>query len=126
MLNLLGLPALTDSSSQVILPVFLALDGRASGGVGITTRSVGDLVEILSAAVEVSEEEQRNGVATTYPPPGLAGRGLGIRRSETRPEYAAVAVQYRDDWFYIDDTDQATKRFFRLLGALWCVTIHSE
>jgi hypothetical protein len=35
----------------------------------------------------------------------------------------AVAVKYRDIWFYIDEKDQATKRFFRLLGTLWSVSI---
>ena len=36
---------------------------------------------------------------------------------------AAVAVPYRDGWYFIDETDQATKRFFRLLSALWSVSI---
>jgi len=123
LLDLLGLPAPTDRSAQVILPAFLALDGRDYGSLGITTRSVGDLVEILSAAINVPEEDLRNGVATTYQPLGLAGRELRVHHSKTRPEPAAVAVQYRDGWFYIDETDQATKRFFRLMAALWSVTI---
>ena len=97
--------------------------GATSGGIGIITRSVWDLVEILSAAIEVPEEDQRNGVVATYPPPGLAGRELRVRRSKDSPKQAAVAVKYRDGWFYIDETDQATKRFFRLMGALWSVTI---
>jgi hypothetical protein len=46
-----------------------------------------------------------------------------VRRSEKKPKDASVAVEYRDGWFYIDETDQATKRFFRLLGALWSVSI---
>lgn len=123
LLNLLGLPVPDDHSAQIILPVFLALDGRNSGGIGITTRSVWDLLEILTAAIEVPEEDERNGVATRYPPPGLAGRELRVHRSKARPEHAAVAVRYRDSWFYIDETDQNTKRFFRLMSALWSVTI---
>lgn len=123
LLNLLGVPAQKDRSAQVILPVSLALDGRGSGGLGITTRSVGELVQILSAATQVPEEDLRNGAATTYPPLGPAGRGLRVHHSKTKPEHAAVAVQYRDGWFYIDETDQITKRFFRLMGALWSVTI---
>jgi hypothetical protein len=123
LLDLVGLPAPDDRSAQVILPVVLALDGRDSGGIGIVTRSVYSLVEILSAAIEVPEEDQRNGVAASYPAPGLAGKDLRVRRSKARPEQAAVAVNHRDGWFYIDETDQATKRYFRLMGLLWSVAI---
>jgi len=123
LLDLLGLPGPAGRAAQVTLPVFLTVDGHASGGVGIITRSVGDLVEMLSAAIEVPEEDVRRGVARTYPPPGPAGKGLRIHYSKTRPEHAAVAVRYRDGWFYIDETDQVTKRFFRLMAALWSVSI---
>jgi len=78
---------------------------------------------MLSAAVHVPEADQRNGAAATYPPLGPAGKALRVRRAAARPEHAYVAVKHRDEWFYIDDTDQATKRFFRLLSVLWSVTI---
>ena len=123
LLNLLGLPKPKTRSARIALPVYLALDGRDSGGVGIITRSVGDLVEILSAAIEVPEGDQQKGIAKTYPPPAGAGSELSVRHSKTKPLHASVAVQYRDGWFYIDETDQATKRFFRMMGALWSVTI---
>lgn len=123
LLDLLGFPAPSDPSARVILPVAHALDEHDSRGLGITTRSVGDLVEILSAAVDVPEEEMQKGVAMTYPPSGLVGKDLRVRRSDARPKRASVAVEYRDGWFYIDETDLATKRFFRLLGALWSVSI---
>ena len=120
---LLHLPAPADNSPPLILPVSLALDGRESGGMGITLRSVGDLAEILSAAIEVPEQDLRTGVAASFPPPGLAGKDLRVKYNAKTPESAAVAVPYRGGWFFIDETDQATKRFFRLLSALWSVTI---
>ncbi len=123
LLDLLGLPAPKAHSAQVVLPTFLALDGRKSGAIGLITRSIYDLVEILSAAVEVPEEDQRNGLTVNYPAPGLAGKELRIRHSKARPEHATVAVKHRDNWFYIDETDQATKRFFRIMSALWSVSI---
>jgi hypothetical protein len=123
LLDLLGLPAATANSTKLILPVSLALHGRETGGIGIITRSVFDLGEILSAAIEVPEHEKDNGVAIRYPPPGLAGKDLRIHSASDKPEHAYISVKYRDRWFYIDETDQATKRFFRLTSALWSVTI---
>ena len=55
----------------------------------------------------------------------LAGRGLRIRRSEQKPPHALVRVKYRDAWFYIDETDQRTKRSFRLLTRFWTIIIAS-
>ena len=77
----------------------------------------------MSAAVQVPEQHQRDGVALIYPPLGLIGENLKIRNSEERPEYASVSVRYRDHWFYIDDRDMETKRFFKLVTALWSSTM---
>jgi hypothetical protein len=123
LLQLLGLPQPEEVETRLVVPFFLAIDGRDSGGIGITTRSVYDLLEILAAAVKVPEADQQNDVATRYPEPGPAGKDLRIRYAETRPEHAYVEVKYRDGWFYIDERDQATKQFFRLLGILWSTTI---
>jgi len=123
LLQLLGLPAPKHSSTRLILPVSLALHGRENGGIGIITRSVFDLGEILSAAIEVPAHERNDGIAINYPPPGLAGQNLRIRHASDRPKHAYISVKYRDGWFYIDESDQATKGFFRLMSALWSVTI---
>ena len=123
LLRLLGLPVPKDPLQEVVLPVSLALDGRDSGGIGIATRSVLRLVEILSAAIEVPEQHKGNGTTTDYPPLGPLGRNLRIHHAKSRPGRTAVAVQYRDEWFYIDDKDLATKQFFRLLDILWSVSI---
>jgi len=123
LLALLSLPAPQDPSARLILPVSLALDGRGTGGIGIITRSVFDLGEILSAAIEVPAGEELDGITINYPPPGLAGKELRIHYSRDRPAHEYVSVRHRGGWFYIDDTDQATKRFFGLLSDLWSVTI---
>jgi len=123
LLMLLSLPPLKHPAERLILPVSLALDGRDTGGIGIITRSVYDLGEILSASIEVPEEENQDGITINYPPVGLAGKDLHIHYSKERPKRAYVSVKHRDGWFYIDDTDQATKRFFGLMNDLWSVTI---
>jgi len=106
-----------------VLPVFLAVEGAARGGIAITTRSIYDLMEILSASIDVPREHLRSGLALRYPPVGLAGRNVVIRRSAQRPRHAWVAAKYRGFWFYLDPTDQATKLAFRLLQTLWSVRI---
>ncbi|MGD8616098.1 MAG: hypothetical protein PVI91_10585 [Gammaproteobacteria bacterium] len=123
LLNLLGLPGPQNRSSQIVLPVSLAVLGRNTGGIAIITRSILNLLEILSAAIEVPEKDQADGITASFPSPGLAGQELRIRYAKTRPKHASVAVEYRSGWFYIDERDQATKQFFRLLSALLSVAI---
>jgi hypothetical protein len=123
LLSLLGLSAPRDHSAPLILPVSQALDGREAKGIGLTTRSVYRLAEVLSAAVELPEQDRDSGVTVDYPPVGPAGQALRVHYATTRPEDAAIAVQYRGGWFYIKDNDRATKRFFRFLGTLWSIKI---
>ena len=123
LLSLLGLPPAADDSEPVLIPVALALHGRKADGIGISTRSVWELVEVLSASVEVPKEDLENNVAATYPPLGPVGQGVRVRVTDTKPDHAYVAVEYRDHWFYIDEGDQTTKAFFRIVGGLLGVTI---
>jgi hypothetical protein len=123
LMDLLGLPAPDDSDAPLKLPVLLALDASEAGGIGFSTRPVFALIEILSAAVEVPDADLQSGRATTLPPLGLVGQRLQIHYSTDEPDDSSVAVRYRDGWFYIDDTDLATKGLFRLMSTLWSVTI---
>jgi len=123
LLQLLDLPTAKPGQRQVVIPVFLALDGAAAGGLGITTRSVWDLVEILSASIEVPAEDEAAGVVTPSPPPGRVGRQLKIAFSTKEPEHAYIAVPYRKGWFYIDERDLITKEYFKTLGSLWTMTM---
>lgn len=123
LLTLLEISAPKNRSARITLPVSLALEGQDSGGIGITTRSVFNLLEILSGAVEVPDQDLASGVAVTYPPPGMVGKQLRVHHSRTEPGHASVAVKYRDGWFYIDEKDQATKQYFRLLTTLMSINI---
>jgi hypothetical protein len=123
LLQLLNLPVAKPGQRQVVIPVFLALDGAAVGGLGITTRSVWDLVEILSAAIEVPAQDEAAGVVIPAPPPGRVGRQLKIAFSTEEPEHAYIAVAYREGWFYIDERDLITKEYFKILGSLWTMTM---
>ena len=125
LLRLLSLPPGDYRTPQVVIPVALALNGAQSGTMGITTRSVMDLVEILTAAIEVPAKDEQEGVVAPAPRPGRTGKLLRINYSESSPQHAYVAVEHRDGWFYIDERDLVTKKYFKLLGGLWSVAMAS-
>jgi hypothetical protein len=110
-------------SSRMEIPVSFGADNPVEGGVSISTRSIYNLLEIMSAAIDVPEQDQVSGRALSYPPAGLVGQKLRVRRANDAPEGASTAVQYRDAWYYIDDTNQNTKLFFRLVTTLMSVSI---
>lgn len=125
-LGLLGLPVPADESKDIVLPVYFAVKGREMGGIGISTRSTADLIEILRAAIELPQKHDRTGLTINYPPMGLAGKDIRIRSSTDKPETASLAVKYRGYWFYIDETDQPTKLFYRAVRLFWSVSIASS
>ena len=119
LLALLDQPQKINMSEPIILPVYHAIQEPDSGSIAITTSSIYDLIEILSASIDVPEEHDESGLAINYPAPGLAGKEVHIFRADMRPRNASVAVKYRQSWFYIDETDQSTKLMFRVLRTLW-------
>lgn len=123
LLRLLSLPPGDYQTPMVVIPVALAVDGASSGIMGITTRSVWDMVEILTAAIEVPSADEQNGVVMPPPPPGRVGKDLRINYSADQPEHAYVKVQHRNGWFSIDERDLDTKQYFKLLGSLWSLAM---
>jgi hypothetical protein len=122
-LALLGLALPADESKDIVLPVYFAVKGRELGGIGISTRSTSDLIEILRAAIEIPQEHERAGIAVNYPPMGLAGKDILIHSSKNKPKTASLAVKYRGYWFYIEETDQPTKLFYRAVRLFWSISI---
>ena len=123
LLHLLGQSWPAADTGKIIIPVSQGVGGGAGQGIAFTTRSVYDLMEIFSAAVDIPAEDIESGAAINYPPASPLGRKLHIRRSRAKPENAYVAVEYHGWWYFIDKTDQPTKRFFHLMTVLWSVTI---
>jgi hypothetical protein len=64
LLQLLGLPPLKDGAKHALIPVSSAVYQTGWSGVAISTRSILQLIKIMSAAVQVPSEDERNGVAT--------------------------------------------------------------
>jgi hypothetical protein len=123
LLELTGIQAEGQQSNVAIIPVSLAWNGGNDGEMCITTRSVWDLVEILAGAIDVPEEDLENGIARRALQPGAAGRKLRVHHSDSKPDNAYVAVPFRDGWYYIDERDLVTKRYFKLMGSLWTTTM---
>jgi hypothetical protein len=122
-LTLLNLPMPANPSEEIVLPAYFAIKERKCDGIAISTRSTGELIEILRAAVEIPDEHHLKGLTIEYPPLGLEGKKVRIFSSETKPARAVVAVKYREYWFYIDDTDMQTKLFYKLVRTLWSFSI---
>jgi hypothetical protein len=51
----------------------------------------------------------------------VTGNLLTVRSQATRPSQASVAVQYRGQWFYIDDADLPSKSTFALLDQIFAL-----
>lgn len=83
----------------------------------------------LSQGVQSPEPHRTEGrVTVTRSPDGapfdwqeVVGGVLNVHSQTRRPHRAAVAVQYRDWWFYIDDTDLTSKSTFALLGQVFAL-----
>ncbi len=125
-LVLLGLPSLKDESKDIVIPIYFAVKRENLDGIAISTRSTFDLVQILGASIEVPQEHVTEGVTFHYPALGLPGKNIHIYASKEEPKRAAIAVNYRGYWFYIDDSDLNTKFLFRTLYTLWTTVIASS
>jgi hypothetical protein len=95
LLTLLEQPQTMNISEPVVLPVYHSIEEPESGGIAVTTSSIYDLIEIMSAAIDVPEEHRESGLAINYPAPGLAGQEVRIFRAGDRPGNASVVVKYR-------------------------------
>ena len=122
-MTLLGLSMPQNQSTEIVLPVYLGVQGQTSDGIAISTRSTFDLIEILRAAVEIPKEHVSAGITIDYPELGIVGKNIHIHASKGRPKGAVIEVKHRGYWFYIDDTDKQTKLFYQLVRALWTVII---
>jgi hypothetical protein len=81
-LTLLGLPTPTDESTDIVLPVYFGIKGRRIDGVAISTRSTFDLIEILRATIDISQEHAIAGIAIDYPTPAPTGKHIRIHASK--------------------------------------------
>lgn len=100
-------------------------DAKPSDKLVLVTRSLVQALYYCSHGVEVPAEHLAKGVATAtreadgrvFDWQSVIGGTFTVKTAcgKKPPANASVAVRYRGYWFYIDDTDQATKSTFLLL-----------
>jgi hypothetical protein len=99
---------------------------RRPNAIGFELRSLAGVMFFLAHGVQIPQRDLLAGrVTITRDADGQPfdwSRVLGdlfvVSSQSTPPENAAVAVNYRDNWFYVDDSDMQSKYTLMLLGQL--------
>jgi hypothetical protein len=113
--------------AKLIFPVTVAARGSGNNSINLRFRSLAGVMYFLSQSVQVPEEDVAAGRVTVTR--DAAGQPfdwqrvtegiLTIRSSTEPPDNASVAINYRNSWFYIDDSDLDSKSTFSLLGQVY-------
>ena len=119
--KLLGL-----QEGKVAYPLRAGAQAGTGEEIVIQTRSLNGVLYFLANGVAVPEAHRNAGLVVTtrdaagrpFPWDGVLGGLLTVRVAKGPPEGAAVAIAYRDHWFYIDDRDADSKATFSLLTQL--------
>ncbi len=92
--------------------------------IAVLTRSILQIMVELASYMDVPAKDVNEGRVYAYSDENESGALplIRIRSDASRPEEAFVTVQYRDNWFWIDDTDFASKRMFSFLMLLFSLT----
>ncbi len=93
------------------------------GKIGIMSRSILSCLYYLSSGIDVPQEDIDEGlIPTTMGDEGkifnwqeVVGSMLKVRCSSFCPRSSYVSVKYKNNWFYIEDQDLASKKTFVLL-----------
>lgn len=122
LLALLDSPGATRGGAEIRIPVTLRAGAGGAAGLELETRSMGAIMLGAAFAIEVPEEHVQAGVVTASPA-GAADGGLRIHASSDAPDHASLAVEHRGFWYYVDDTDLASKRTFQQIQMLFLSTL---
>jgi len=92
--------------------------------IAMLTRSMLQIMTELASYIDVPVKDIEEGRVVKFSNKTATGMPplIRIKSGASRPEDALVAVPYRDDWFWIDDTDVASKRIFSFLMMLFSLT----
>ena len=111
---------------QQLITLDTGSQARRADAIGFELRSLSGILFFLSHGVQIPEPDRAAGrVTITHDATGRPfdwSRVLGdlfvVHAQPTPPKNAAVAVNYRGYWFYVDDSDMQSKYTLMLLGQL--------
>jgi hypothetical protein len=113
--------------AKLVFPVTEAARSAGNNSINLRFRSFAGVMYFLSQSVQVPEADVVAGRVTVTR--DTAGQPfdwqrvtegiLTIRSSSEPPDNASVAINYRNSWFYIDDSDLDSKSTFSLLGQVY-------
>jgi hypothetical protein len=114
---LLGLPG--DATS---FEISYGLYPRASGQVAIVTRSMMEIMLQLGMGIDLPPADVTSG--RVLPGRRQAGEAeakalVHIKSGPDAPQESYAAVRYKGNWYWIDETDIASKRTFTFLMILF-------
>ena len=112
---------------KLIFPISVAARGGSVNSINLRFRSLAGVMYFLSQSVQIPEEDVAAGrVTVTRDEAGqvfdwlkVTERLMSIKSSPQPPDNASVAINYRNSWFYIDDSDLDSKTTFALLGQVY-------
>jgi hypothetical protein len=91
--------------------------------IAMLTRSMLQIMIELASYIDVPLKDIEEGrVASSDKTETDMSPLIRIHSGASRPEDALVAVPYKDTWFWIDDTDIASKRMFSFMMMLFSLT----
>ena len=84
----------------------------AANELAVNSRSLLQILQAFASYVEVPDQHLQAGLtARAFEHDAPEQRDVGrIRSGPTKPDSAYVAVPYRGQWFWVDDSDWLTKR----------------
>jgi hypothetical protein len=113
--------------AKLVFPVTEAARSVGNNSINLRFRSFAGVMYFLSQSVQVPEKDVVAGRATVTR--DAAGQPfdwqrvteglLTIKSSSEPPDNASVAINYRNSWFYIDDSDLDSKSTFSLLSQVY-------
>lgn len=100
---------------------------RAPNELTILTRSMIEMLVEIAAGIDVPEADVAEGrTGPSLRRPDAAHRAdqplIRVRTSPSQPADAFAAVQYRDNWYWVDDRDFASKRAMTILMLFFSLT----
>ena len=94
--------------------------------IGMRGRSMMEILQVASKEVEVPKQDIDLGVVSVSTSIDLSSSEgatgwFVVKSSDSEPSNSSLKIEYRGNWFYIEDTDLQSRETFAVLTALFAV-----